>query len=81
MPGASDASEQKQAPDQKVVGYGPMTQEAFQRMVQRKRTALREELKKAGTLTAELDTFLQGKPSVQTCQETRTFGTDHNLAR
>ncbi|GLI71432.1 hypothetical protein VaNZ11_016646 [Volvox africanus] len=50
---------ERQVKNTKVVTYGPMTQDAYERMVQRKRTALREELQKKGALTAELEAFLQ----------------------
>ncbi|GIL64024.1 hypothetical protein Vafri_18013 [Volvox africanus] len=65
MPGSKATIETKapgverQIQNTKVVTYGPMTQDAYERMVQRKRTALREELQKKGTLTAELEAFLQ----------------------
>ncbi|EFJ45670.1 hypothetical protein VOLCADRAFT_105879 [Volvox carteri f. nagariensis] len=46
-------------PATKLVTYGPMTQDAYQRMVQRKRAAKRDELQKKGALTPELDAFLK----------------------
>ncbi|GIL91366.1 hypothetical protein Vretimale_17752 [Volvox reticuliferus] len=50
---------ERQVSTAKFVPYGPMTQDSFERMVQRKRAALREELQKKGSLTAELEAFLQ----------------------
>lgn len=45
---------------QKTMTYGPMTQDAFQRMVKRKRTAVRDDLQKKGKLSEKLENFLKG---------------------
>ncbi|KXZ53890.1 hypothetical protein GPECTOR_6g808 [Gonium pectorale] len=45
------------------VMYGPMTQESYERMVVRKRAALRERLMREGRLSKELDAFLKEAPS------------------